>query len=432
MKAWMAAGAAAAAFPDIDFLLVFIDPLFYLHHHRGVTHSVLLLPLWALLLGAAFAWLSGARAHWRAYTAVAALGIGVHVLGDLITPYGTLILMPLSRQTFGFGTTFIIDPWLSAMLVGALIGVRVGPPRGSATVGLVLIGAYVLTQSWFKDQAQELARAHAAGFGLPAAAASVYPQPLSPLNWKLVVTHPCTGACGYETALVNLWRRQDGTEDAAKPDRHAGFLRRLRAAYRPPDDLHWTFQPRDFQYPEPDPDPDSHEIADDAYRDRHDIAHDANPDSHDIADRPADADQESPVHADPDSPVDADRDRPVDADRDSRGDAGRGEADRYSRGDADRGSPVDRARSLGRDLNGPARAELQRAAAVAWRRPELAIYRAFARYPVVHRRASTEAGDCIWFRDLRFDLPGRPPPFRYGMCQHPDDGSWTRSQLGIW
>lgn len=47
-KPWqmVVAGAAAATFPDLDFVLGYVSELTYLRGHRGVTHSVLLLPLW--------------------------------------------------------------------------------------------------------------------------------------------------------------------------------------------------------------------------------------------------------------------------------------------------------------------------------------------------------------------------------------------------
>ncbi|PKO55674.1 MAG: hydrolase, partial [Betaproteobacteria bacterium HGW-Betaproteobacteria-21] len=52
LPVWQAvvAGAAAAAFPDLDFVLGYVSELTYLRGHRGVTHSLLLLPLWALLV----------------------------------------------------------------------------------------------------------------------------------------------------------------------------------------------------------------------------------------------------------------------------------------------------------------------------------------------------------------------------------------------
>jgi len=43
-------GFLAAAAPDLDFVISYIGPVEYLLHHRGATHSLILLPLWAFLL----------------------------------------------------------------------------------------------------------------------------------------------------------------------------------------------------------------------------------------------------------------------------------------------------------------------------------------------------------------------------------------------
>ena len=49
----VAIGALVAAFPDADIVATWISPLSYLYHHRGVTHSLVMLPVWTVLL----AWL---------------------------------------------------------------------------------------------------------------------------------------------------------------------------------------------------------------------------------------------------------------------------------------------------------------------------------------------------------------------------------------
>src|SRR3954462_4045699 len=53
----MVVGALGAAFPDSDVAASYLSPLSYLYHHRGVTHSLLLLPLWAVLLSLLFAFI---------------------------------------------------------------------------------------------------------------------------------------------------------------------------------------------------------------------------------------------------------------------------------------------------------------------------------------------------------------------------------------
>src|SRR5687768_7449329 len=68
-------GAAAAAFPDLDFITGYLTPLAYLHHHRGITHSLILLPLWAALVALIFAAVWRFRLPWRAYLGIAAIGI---------------------------------------------------------------------------------------------------------------------------------------------------------------------------------------------------------------------------------------------------------------------------------------------------------------------------------------------------------------------
>ncbi|HEV7799954.1 MAG TPA: metal-dependent hydrolase, partial [Burkholderiales bacterium] len=48
----MFVGFVAAAFPDIDFVTSYLTPLSNIYHHRGITHSLILLPLWAALVAA--------------------------------------------------------------------------------------------------------------------------------------------------------------------------------------------------------------------------------------------------------------------------------------------------------------------------------------------------------------------------------------------
>lgn len=60
----------AAAFPDIDYLVSWIDPLIYLNVHQGLTHSLVLMPVWAAFLtstGAGGATSTGPRSwgSWR-------------------------------------------------------------------------------------------------------------------------------------------------------------------------------------------------------------------------------------------------------------------------------------------------------------------------------------------------------------------------------
>lgn len=72
----MLAGFFAAAFPDIDFALRLIDTLTYLNAHQGITHSIVLLPVWGLIVAWILAHLMP-RYPWQAFYGVALLGLGV-------------------------------------------------------------------------------------------------------------------------------------------------------------------------------------------------------------------------------------------------------------------------------------------------------------------------------------------------------------------
>ena len=93
----------------------------YLAQHRGVTHSLILLPLWALLFSWILAKILREPRGWRALYGVTAMGIGLHIAGDWITGFGTMVFAPFSDWRAALGTTFIIDLWFSGIIVAGLL-----------------------------------------------------------------------------------------------------------------------------------------------------------------------------------------------------------------------------------------------------------------------------------------------------------------------
>ena len=166
------AGTAAAIFPDLDFVLGWISELTYLRGHRGVTHSLILLPLWGLLIAWLLArfWQRGglAGAGWRSFYLVVCSALFRHILGDLITQFGTMILAPFSDQRFGWGTTFIIDlPFTGIIVAGLLASALWRSSRVPAATALVLAG-WVGVQAMGRAEAIDAARAYAAANGIKA------------------------------------------------------------------------------------------------------------------------------------------------------------------------------------------------------------------------------------------------------------------------
>jgi inner membrane protein len=225
-------GAIAASVPDLDFVAGWLSPVTYVLHHRGVTHSFLMLPLWSLLL----AWLCSKLWRdglpWRAYFGVFAWGIGIHIVGDWITSYGTLLLAPLSDRRFALSTTFIIDLWLLALLLaGAVASLLFRRSRLPAAGALVAVTAYVAFQALLHRDALELGERHAAAQGLRDARISAVPRPVSPHNWMVVVETEER----VDYAQVRLAERPALLASIGVP-----LFDDLAAAYVPPVSASWT------------------------------------------------------------------------------------------------------------------------------------------------------------------------------------------------
>lgn len=239
----VAAGFFAAAAPDLDFVLGLAGPVEYLLNHRGVTHSVVLLPLWALALSWLLAKVLREPRGWRALYGVAALSLAVHIAGDVITSFGTMVLAPFSDWRAGIGTTFIIDLWFTGIiLAGLLASAFLYRSRWPAVAASVLLVGYVGLQYVQKEKALELGEQYALTHGLAAAKVSAQPRPVSPFNWTVFVSDEQA----HRYAHVNLLRREP-----RKPRPEDGFIAKLDVHYLPAAKAVWMTSTR-YGYPPAD------------------------------------------------------------------------------------------------------------------------------------------------------------------------------------
>jgi membrane-bound metal-dependent hydrolase YbcI (DUF457 family) len=112
-----------AVFPDSDVFRDMLsgDPLLMITWHRSITHSLVLLPLWAMGLAA----LTTAIARWRKWAAPGVLaltglyGVGIlsHIFLDLLTTYGTMIWSPLQWSRPAWDVLFILDFSFTAIVL---------------------------------------------------------------------------------------------------------------------------------------------------------------------------------------------------------------------------------------------------------------------------------------------------------------------------
>lgn len=226
----LAVGASAAAFPDIDYLGSWVDPMIYLTlWHRGITHSFMLLPVWALFIGILLAFVFRQRTQWRYITLLAGVAVLSHILSDLITVYGTQILAPLSTWRASVGTTFIIDPWFSVIVLGGfLLGLK-DRPRLKPALLLAVLVSYVALQATLKYQALTVANHYIHQNGMTNAQPTALPQPFSPFNWKIIIRKDHH----YDVAYINL----AGTYTIE--DDETGFWAEVRRTYQAADNPGW-------------------------------------------------------------------------------------------------------------------------------------------------------------------------------------------------
>jgi len=112
-----------AIFPDSDVIrdIFSHDRLLVITWHRSITHSLVMLPLWAALLAA----ITRAIARWRKWevpsfaplSAIYAVGILSHILLDLVTSFGTMIWSPLEWSRPAWDLIFIVDFTLTAIFL---------------------------------------------------------------------------------------------------------------------------------------------------------------------------------------------------------------------------------------------------------------------------------------------------------------------------
>jgi inner membrane protein len=71
-----------------------------------------------------------------------------------------------------------------------------------------------------------------------------------------------------------------------------------------------------------------------------------------------------------------------------------------------------------------------RALALAlWNDARFEPFRRFARFPALSSINRTGASTCVWFTDLRYDLPALPDTFRFGFCREEAGAPWELYRL---
>jgi inner membrane protein len=195
----------AAEFPDIDTAWGFAGPLKGFQHHRGITHTLVGVPVEAALITGAF-WLwhslrkpaktRAAPVHWGWMYAGTLLALLSHLLLDWTNNYGIRPFFPFDPRWYAGGFVFIVEPVMLLLLGGALllpglfglINSEVGarrtrfPARGWSIVALSGIGLLYALRLHERQTAEESVSEAAPG----ALRVFASPHPIDPFRWSVV------------------------------------------------------------------------------------------------------------------------------------------------------------------------------------------------------------------------------------------------------
>ncbi len=198
-------GALSGAAPDIDVLIRSgSDPLLALEYHRHFTHSLLFVPVIALLVALLFR-LIWKRATYLELAGYALAGTLTHGLIDACTSYGTMLYWPLSNHRESWDIISIIDPLFTLPLLLALgLACFLGGP-GAARIGLLLCVGYLSLGLWQRERAEDYLYGLAETRGHEPVEVSVRPSFANLAVWRLIYR----SGDEYHVDAVNLmpWRR---------------------------------------------------------------------------------------------------------------------------------------------------------------------------------------------------------------------------------
>jgi inner membrane protein len=114
----------ASNLPDIDIVAQFAGNAIWVDYHRGVTHTIVGIPILSLLLAVTMSTLSRARPRvesFKKHFAVALIVMPTHLILDWANTYGVRPFLPFNRHWYYGDTLFAVDFYLDLILLAGVI-----------------------------------------------------------------------------------------------------------------------------------------------------------------------------------------------------------------------------------------------------------------------------------------------------------------------
>jgi membrane-bound metal-dependent hydrolase YbcI (DUF457 family) len=219
--------------------------------HRNITHSLVMLPIWALLLAGVTLPLAR-RVGWKPpsfakLVGIYAFGLASHVLLDVLTNFGTMVWSPLNYSRVAWDWLFIIDLGFSgiALLPQFVAWCYREPAKFSVRAGIIW-----LVFTGFVGATYAIAKS--SGYPFPAwivaatsalIAAILFLPAISRVNLRWTRSSWCRAGlaalCVYVILAATAHRKALAyTEDFARS--HQLHVEKLAALPLPPTLTHWS------------------------------------------------------------------------------------------------------------------------------------------------------------------------------------------------
>jgi len=175
--------------------------LTYLKYHRHLTHSLLMAPLLALLPVLLVRLASRKPVAWKMAYLASLAGVVSHLALDLTNVYGVRLLLPFSARWLRLDITSVVDPWIwaalllaviapaLARLVGSEMGAPIRPGRTAAALALAFIVLYDGARAAIHQRAIEILDSRIYS-GSPPGRVAAFPDTFNPFAWRGLVEAP--------------------------------------------------------------------------------------------------------------------------------------------------------------------------------------------------------------------------------------------------
>lgn len=181
-------GVAGGMAPDLDVLIrSSTDPLLALEYHRQFTHSLIFIPLGALLCAAVIHLIYAKKvfSFWVSYGFCFA-GYATHALLDACTTYGTLLLWPFSEARISWNVVSVVDPLFTVPALCLILLAVIRSSRKYTHCAIVWMIGYLLVGVVQNNRAADAAEQLAFSRGHTPINLGVKPSFANLLVWKSV------------------------------------------------------------------------------------------------------------------------------------------------------------------------------------------------------------------------------------------------------